>query len=72
MGIYAEWKATCHMALELLCRLLQRANTSRELVQFMSNSDIDFAVRQTFSVTLVWQADAHILAFLSVSLFVVA
>jgi hypothetical protein len=39
-------------------------------VQFMINYDIDFAVRQTFSVIRVWQVDAVILAFLSVSLFV--
>ena len=70
MGDNAEWKAACDVALELLCQLLQRANTSQELVQFMSNYDIDFAVRQTVSVTLVEKVDAHILAFLSVSLFV--
>jgi len=63
VGEYAEWKATCRMALVLLCKLLQRANTSRELVQFMSNYDIDLVVRrQKFSVV---QVDTQILAFLS-------
>jgi len=62
---YAEWKATCHMALLMLCQLLRRANTSQELVQFMSNYDINLAVRQKISAIRVWQLDAHILAFLS-------
>jgi len=57
-----EWKATCDLVLVLLCQLLPRANTSRDLVQFMSNYDIGLVVRQNFSVN---QVDAHILAFLS-------
>ena len=67
MGLtYAEWKATCEMALDLLCRLLERANTSPEVMEFMSNHDIDIVVRD-LPVVDVWRVDAHILAFLSVS-----
>ena len=68
MGVtYAEWKATCEMALDMLCRLLERAYTSPEVMEFMSNHDIDTTVQKNFPVIDVWQVDAHILAFLSVS-----
>ena len=67
MGIiYAEWKATCDMAFNVLCRLLKWANTLRELIQYMSNLDIDSTVRKNFSAIHVWRVDAHILAFLAV------
>jgi hypothetical protein len=58
------------MALFMLCGLLPLANTSPELVELMSNHDIDSEVRNTFPISRVWQLDAHILAFLSVSPFV--
>jgi hypothetical protein len=68
MGLtYAEWKATCEMALNLLCKLLERANTSPEVLEFMSNHDIDTAVQKDLPVIHVWRVDAHILAFLGVS-----
>jgi hypothetical protein len=51
MGVtYAEWKATCEMALIVLCELLKRANTSSEVMEFMSNHDIDTTVQKIFSV----------------------
>ena len=55
------------MALNVICVLLPRANTSPELVEYTANHDIDSAVRNKFSVIRVWEVDAHILAFLSVS-----
>ena len=58
------------MALDMLCQLLPRANTSPELVEFMSNHNIDSELRNTFPISHVWQVDAHILAFLSVSPFI--
>ena len=67
--IHAEWQGACDMALHMLCVLLQRSNTSPELVQFMSNHDIDSAVQNDFSADRVWEVNRHILAFLSVSLF---
>jgi len=71
MGLtYLEWKETCDMALNVLCGLLSQANTSPELVEYMTNHDIDSAVRKKVSVIRVWEVDAHILAFLSVSPFI--
>jgi hypothetical protein len=68
MGLtYLEWKETCDMTLNLIRKLLTRANTSPELVEYMANHDIDSAVRKKFSVSRVWEVDAHILAFLDVS-----
>jgi hypothetical protein len=52
-----------------LCLLLPLANTSLDLVQFMSNHDFDAEVRNIFPINRVWEVDAHILAFLDVSLF---
>jgi hypothetical protein len=71
MGLtYAEWKATCEMALVVLCELLNQANTSPEVMEFMSNHDIDITVQENLPVTIdKWQVDMHILAFLSVSSF---
>jgi hypothetical protein len=65
-----EWKETCSMALNGLCKLLPLANTSSDLVQFMSNHDIDSEVRNLLPISRVSQLDAHILAFLSVSPFI--
>jgi len=62
---YLEWKATCDLALGVLPRLLKRAHTLPELVQFMSNPDLDSAVRMDFPVNDRWGVDVHILAFLS-------
>ena len=64
-----EWKETCALALRLLLILLPLAHSSPELVQFMTNNDIDPAVRKNFSVDDIWPVDMHILAFLSVSPF---
>ncbi|KAF8809938.1 hypothetical protein BYT27DRAFT_7187242 [Phlegmacium glaucopus] len=64
---YAERIATCAKALDMLCPLLQVANTSPDLVQFITNRDIHPAVRKDLSVCsydLSW-VDAYILAFLS-------
>ncbi|KAF8809941.1 hypothetical protein BYT27DRAFT_7187250 [Phlegmacium glaucopus] len=64
---YMEGIATCAQALDMLCPLLQVANTSPDLVQFITNCDIHLAVRKDLSVCsydLSW-VDAHILAFLS-------
>jgi hypothetical protein len=58
------------MALSMLCELLPQANTSPELVEFMSNYDIDLEVRNIFPISRVWKVDAHILAFLTVSPFI--
>jgi hypothetical protein len=58
------------MALNMLCELLPLANISSDLVQFMSDHDIDSEVRNIFSISRVSQLDAHILAFLSVSPFI--
>ena len=69
--MYLEWQDTCSTALDMLCELLPLANTSPELVEFMSNHDIDLEVRNILPVIRVWQVDAHILAFLSVSLFII-
>ena len=67
MGLtYAKWKATCEMALYLLCKLLKRAKTSPEVMDFMSNHNIDIAVQKDLPVIDVWRVDAHILAFLTV------
>jgi hypothetical protein len=69
MGLtYAEWKATCEMALNFLCKLLKRANASPEVMEFMGNHDIDTAVQKDLPVIDVWRVNAHILAFLSVSI----
>jgi hypothetical protein len=74
--MYLEWQETCSMALNMLCELLPLASTSSDsdLVEYMSNHDIDSEVRNIFSITgsPVWQVDAHILAFLSVSPFIKA
>jgi len=67
--MYLEWQETCSMALSMLCGLLPLANTSPELVEFMSNHNINSEVRNIFPINRVWQVDAHILAFLNVSLF---
>jgi hypothetical protein len=49
MGItYAAWNATCEMVLAMLCKLLELANTSPEVLEFMSNHDIDTAVQRNF------------------------
>jgi len=58
------------MALNMLCLLLPQANTSSDLVEFMSNHDIDSEVRNLIPISRVSQLDAHILAFLSVSPFI--
>ena len=34
--IYTEWRATCDMTLGMVCKLLQGANPSLELVEFIS------------------------------------
>jgi len=66
MGIiYAEWRATCDMTLGMLCKLLQGANPSPELVWFISNHDIHSSVQKRLPVVRVWWVDVHILAFLS-------
>ena len=54
------------MVLYILCRLFKIANTSSELVEFLSDHDIDPAVQKYFSES-VWDVDMNILAFLSVS-----
>ena len=59
---------TCDTALFVLCKLLQIANTSPELVEFISKHDINPAVQNHLSVR-VWDVDMHILAFLSVRRF---
>jgi hypothetical protein len=64
---YVKWKQTCKLALVVLCKLLKRANTSPEVMEFMSNHDIDTLVQDNFPVIDIWRVDAHILAFLSVS-----
>jgi hypothetical protein len=56
------------MALYILCTLFKIANTSSELVEFISDHDIDPAVQKHFSER-VWDVDMNILAFLSVSPF---
>ena len=68
--MYLEWRETCDMALNMLCLLLPQANTSSDLVEFMSNHDIDSEVRNLIPISRVSQLDAHILAFLSVSPFI--
>lgn len=65
--IYAEWRATCNMTFGILCKLLQEANASLELVRFMSNHDIHPTVQKSWPVIHVSWVDVHILAFLSVS-----
>ena len=69
MGVtYTEWKATCGMTLVLLWKLLELANTSSEVMEFMSNHDIDKAARENVHDLIdVWWVDTNILAFLSVS-----
>ena len=67
--IYPEWDATCDMVLHMLSKLLKIANASLELVEFISHNDIALEVQNQFSVTRLWDLDLHILAFLSVSLF---
>jgi len=63
--IYVEWKATCDMTLSMLCKLLQGANSSLDLVRFISNHDIHPKVRESLPIIHVWWVDIHILAFLS-------
>jgi len=71
MGLtYLEWKETCVLALDVLCGLLPQANTSSDLVEYMSNHDIDWEVRNILPISRVSRVDAHILAFLSVSPFI--
>ena len=65
--IYAEWRATCDMTLGIVCKLLQGANPSSELVGFVSNHDIHPSVQKRLPINRVWWVDIHILAFLSVS-----
>ena len=67
--IYIEGKATCDIALRILCTLMERANTSSEPVEFMRHNDIRPVVQQSFSVIRISQLDAHILVFLRVSPF---
>ena len=55
------------MTLGMLCKLLQGANPSPELVRFISNHDIHSSVQKRLPVVRVWWVDVHILAFLSVS-----
>jgi len=70
MGVtYLEWKAACDLALCMLCTLLQYADTSPDLVQFISNHDVDTAVQKDFCADDLWWVDVNILAFLSVSPF---
>ena len=57
------------MALAMLCKLLKIANTSPELVNYISNNDIGLEVQNNLPVTDLWELKLHILAFLSVSLF---
>jgi hypothetical protein len=67
--MYLEWQETCSLALDMLSELLPLANNSPELVEFMSNHDFDSELRNIFPISRVWEVDAHILAFLNVSLF---
>ena len=55
------------MTLGMLCKLLQGANLSSELVEFISNHDIHPSVQKRLPITRVWWVDIYILAFLSVS-----
>ncbi|KAF8801652.1 hypothetical protein BYT27DRAFT_6785965 [Phlegmacium glaucopus] len=63
--IYAEWRATCDMTVGMLCKLLQGANPSPKLVDFISKYDIHLTVKETLPIIRVWLVDVHILAFLS-------
>ena len=67
--IYSEWRATCDMTLGMVCKLLQGANPSPELVDFLSNNDIHRSVQKRLPAIRIWWLDLHILAFLSVSHF---
>ena len=53
--IYAEWKATCSIALNALSGLLERkeANTSPELLQFIRGHDIHPALARDIHPALV-------------------
>ena len=55
------------MALGMVCKLLQGANPSSELVGFISNHDIHPSVQKRLPIIRVWWVDIHILAYLSVS-----
>jgi hypothetical protein len=55
------------VALVMLWKLLKQANTAPEVMEFMSNHDIDTTVQKNLPAVDVWRVDAHILAFLSVS-----
>jgi len=66
MATFPEWMATCDLALCMLSTLLQGANTSPDLVRFISNHDIDTAVQNYFSDGQLRWVDLNILAFLSV------
>jgi len=50
----------------MLCTLLRDANTSPDLVQFISNHDVDTAVQKDFSADHLQWVEVNILAFLSV------
>ena len=71
MGLimYAEWRAMCDMTLGILCKLLQGANPSPDLVEFISNSnnDIHPSIQKRLPIIRIWWVDLHIPAFLSVS-----
>ena len=57
------------MTLGMVCKLLQGADSSPELVGFVSNHDIHSSVQKRLPVIRVWWVDIHILEFLSVSHF---
>ena len=57
------------MTLGIVCKLLQGANPSPELVEFISNinNDIHPSTQKRLPIIRIWWVDLHILAFLSVS-----
>lgn len=61
-----EWKEACATALDILCKVFQRANTLARLVQFVSDNDVHPVVREEFPDNYAW-IEIYILAFLSVS-----
>ena len=55
------------MTLGMVCKLLQGANPSPELVEFIDNHAIHPSVQKRLPIIRLWWVDMHILAFLSVS-----
>jgi len=53
------------MTLGMACKLLQGANPSPELVDFISHNDIHRSVQKRLPAIRIWWVDLHILAFLS-------